>query len=235
MTIQFRCRCGTLLLAEAATAGQHVLCPTCFGPAQVPPAADSAQPPKAIDPPPGADGNAPTIVVDEVTGISSTDTFDLPIPLQSLASHHGLRRLHFKRLYVMAGMLILAALVQLIPAWHYGDWTAPVWMRAIVLLSASQIALAMWMLLVPDWSTLWVATLVAACVAALQAFALALAVATPTGDFDLLEMNDLRDLAQLWLTAMLLLSASISFACGQFSFQWRNETLTSGAAQSLVA
>jgi hypothetical protein len=130
---------------------------------------------------------------------------------------------HVRRLYAMAAALFGAAILQSIPIWCYGDSTAPVWMRAILVLAVSQTVLALWIVLVPDWSALWIATLVTAGASVSFAFALALAVATPVGEPDLLDMNDLRDLAQLWLTAMLLLSTTMSFACGQISFQWRKD------------
>jgi hypothetical protein len=138
------------------------------------------------------------------------------------ASKVGNSRL--KRLDAMAAALVGTAVVQSIPVWCYGDPTAPIWMRAILIIAVTQMVLGMWIVLVPDWSALWIATLVTAGASACFAFALAVAIATPVGQPDVLEMNDLRDLAQLWLTAMVLVSTTMSFACGQFSFQWRKET-----------
>ena len=131
---------------------------------------------------------------------------------------------HLKRLDATAAALLGTAVVQSIPVWCYGDSTAPVWMRAILILAVSQMVLGLWIVLVPDWSALWIATLVTAGASVCFAFALALAVATPLGQPDLLEINHLRDLAQLWLTAMVLVSTTMSFACGQMSFQWRKDT-----------
>jgi hypothetical protein len=142
-----------------------------------------------------------------------------PAPKESTgdAGRHAMRR-RFYRLWVV---LVAGTLVQLVPVFRYGDATAPYWMRGIVLAAFLQGACWLWMALVPDWSSLWIAMVLSAGAAAGYAFALAIAVVAPEGQIDILQMNPLRDGAQIWTMAMLVLSGGLTLACGVLSFSWR--------------
>ncbi len=88
------------------------------------------------------------------------------------------------------------------------------------MLAALQIAYACWMLLVPDWSTVWVAMLVLAAVAALYGTALGIAWVTPQGSLVPLGMLQTRAQAQLWCAAVIVLTLGLTYACGRVSHRW---------------
>ncbi len=223
MTIEFRCRCGSLLIAEPTGVAQSIRCPMCFELAEVPAAENPAQRPAAPDSPTRVVPSGEMVVAADSVAAGRWIAEGPPVGLKEILPNRIDQRPHLKRLHWTAATTIVAALVQSIPIGCYGDSAAPVWMRVTLILSASQVAFWLWAVLVPDWSTMWIATLLAAGVSTFYAFALAIAVATPAGEPDLLEMNALRDPAQLWLTAMLLVCGTMSLACGQISFQWRED------------
>ena len=121
---------------------------------------------------------------------------------------------------------MVASLVQLAPVLFYGDSSAPAWLRCLLVISLLQLTFWAWMILVPDWSSLWVATLASSGAAVFYGFVLAVAVAAPADAADLLDMNSLRASAQLWAVAMLVMCGALTIACGQLSFQWQKSTRT---------
>ena len=125
------------------------------------------------------------------------------------------------KVYVLAIQSILLALLQLVPATPFLDLrSAPDWARIAVLLAALQIAYACWMWLVPDWSTVWVAMLVLAAVAALYGTALGIAWVTPPGSPAPLGLPPARLQQQLWCGAIIAVTLALTYACGRVSYRW---------------
>ncbi len=147
----------------------------------------------------------------------------VPHPVHDLSTGDAGRRALRRRFYGLWVLLVAGTLVQLFPVFRYADATAPYWMRGIVLVAFLQGAFWLWMALVPDWSSLWIAMVLSAGAAAGYAFALAVAVVAPEGPIDILQMNQLRDEAQIWTMAMLVLSGALTLACGVLSFSWRKD------------
>jgi hypothetical protein len=125
------------------------------------------------------------------------------------------------KVIVLAIQWMLLAMFQLVPAAPVLDLrAAPDWARIAVLLAALQIAYACWMWLVPDWSTVWVAMLVLATVAALYGTALGIAWVTPQGSPLALGMPQPRVYAQLWCAAVIVVTLGLTYACGRVSYRW---------------
>ncbi len=128
--------------------------------------------------------------------------------------------------YLGAGLAVLSVF-QLAPAaGHLDVASAPDWARVLIVLAMVQLAYCAWMVLVPDWSTVWIAMLVFAVVTALYGAALGAVMFTPTGEPVLLGMDEVRQPARLWCGAILLLSGLMTYVCGRISFWWRRAYLT---------
>jgi hypothetical protein len=122
---------------------------------------------------------------------------------------------------LLAIQWMLLALFQAVPTVPVFDLvTAPAWARIVVLLAAVQIAYACWTLLVPDWSTAWVAMSVLAAVAVIYGAALGLVWVTPHGTAMPLDLPTARTQSQLWCAAVIALSLGLTYASGRMSYRW---------------
>ena len=117
--------------------------------------------------------------------------------------------------------LLLLTLFNAAPAIKFWDLSqAPDWARVVLFMTLVQVGFVAWMVILPDWSTVWVSMLVFAAVATLYGVALAIAVVTPHGRPVFLEMDDIRQSARLWCAAVVLLTCSMTYLCGRLSHQW---------------
>jgi hypothetical protein len=122
--------------------------------------------------------------------------------------------------------LALLCLFHLAPAFHYFDLSvAPGWARAVVILTLIELALVAWMVSVPDWSTVRVAMVVFAIVAALYGAALAIVVMTPRDVPIFLDLDEKRDAARLWCGAVVLLTGLMTYVAGSMGYKWRKAYL----------
>lgn len=124
--------------------------------------------------------------------------------------------------YMLAGGLAAVALLGLAPAaQHLTRLEPPLWARAVVLVSSALLVYALWLVTVPDWSTLWLGVVLTAVAAAVYAGGMGLIVSTPHDKTPPLELGDLARLAGGWsgLNAMLL--GSTSYALGRYGQSWR--------------
>ena len=99
--------------------------------------------------------------------------------------------------------------------------TAPGWARAAVLIAALQALVLLWMLAVPDFSSVWVAMLVFAGVAAVYALATSMALAAPPGKPLPLQLGEVRRTAGTWCGAVLALNALGTYLAGRLSTRWQ--------------
>jgi hypothetical protein len=121
----------------------------------------------------------------------------------------------------LGAALVVLSLVHLAPAArHLAITSAPDWARAVILVALLELAFAAWMVLVPDWSTVWATMIVLALVATLYGAALAVAILTPPGTPAVLEMDDIRQSARLWCSVVIVLTCALTYLYGRFSFKW---------------
>ena len=119
--------------------------------------------------------------------------------------------------------LVLLSFFQAVPAaGHLDVAAAPGWARAVLFVASLQLAYAVWMVLVPDWSTVWVNMLVLTVVATLYAIVVAVSVMARQGEPLLLQLDEVRPKARLWCSAVLLLVLLMTYLCGRTSFAWRS-------------
>jgi hypothetical protein len=115
------------------------------------------------------------------------------------------------------------ALLQAVPILSILRLPAPPdWVWIVVLLTAVQIAYACWTLLVPDWSTAWVAMLVLAAVAAVYGTALGVVWVTPRGTAVPLGLPPATAESQLWCAGVIALTLGLTYACGRTSYRWHS-------------
>lgn len=117
------------------------------------------------------------------------------------------------------------SLLTMTPAAYYFDHGAtPGWAQVVLLVSLLQLAYALWLALVPDWSSLWVASLSLSLVATLYATGVAI-TATARPDSKLL--LDLAELLRtqgskpaLWCLTIVLLASLLAYLAGLTSYRW---------------
>lgn len=244
MPIVVRCPTGHLLQVAERHAGREIRCPKCQGTTVVPPLA--APPQVEIEPKGGDDstGNAkppplpPPLPARAPDAVPPPMAIELGGPDAPLAAAlesavspptPQLRRrgyqadvAHKQTVYWLAAGLLLLALFQAAPVVRHGNLgAAPDWARWALLIALVELAYVAWMATLPDWSTAWVAMMLCAAVAALYALALGAAVVTPRGRSVLFEMDDVRDAARYWCSAVILLTFLLAYACGHAAVSWR--------------
>ena len=108
------------------------------------------------------------------------------------------------------------------PVWdHLNLATAPDWARIVLLLAALEAFYILWMLLTPDWASVWVVTLIFALVATLYGMATAVAMASPLDQPLPLELGPLRRVAPRCCGSVALCTLLAAYLCGHMSATWR--------------
>lgn len=157
---------------------------------------------------------------------AATSPSSAPKARAASAQHAGYEPDVDKRwtVYYLATAMALFSVFCMLPAlgyWNLGS--APAWARAVLLLSLLQLAYVVWVVSVPDWSTLWVSMIVFTIVAALYGIAMTVALTTPLDQNQnmLLEMADIRSKAPLWCGGVVLLAFLLAYFCGRAAARWR--------------
>jgi hypothetical protein len=134
--------------------------------------------------------------------------------------------------YQLAAAMILASLFSLTPAVldvaeHFRTIDSPGvsrWVFLLLLASIVQIAYAVYLVQMPDWSTVWVVSLVTLALA--MVYAMLVGVLMLSGaQSELVQLLGLEDQlsgnrAAGWCTIMLSLSCLLAYATGQVSVRW---------------
>lgn len=140
---------------------------------------------------------------------------------RSLAEQAGRKRMI--RVYLLALGLLVVTLAGLAPAaMHLDPFTAPGWARVVWLVAILQVGYIFWMIILPDWSTVWVGSILFGVSAAFYALAW-MVIALSAGDVPLpfqLEQLD-RSSAGLWCGIQILALGLMSLICARFSGLWR--------------
>lgn len=124
--------------------------------------------------------------------------------------------------YLLATGLAAVVIISSVPAVpHWNLAAAPGWARAIWLLAAVQLAYVVWMVALPDWSTVWVGMWLFAVSAAVYAMIFVVVAFTERGRPIMLSLEDVRSNATGWCAIMVLLMSLMSYVSGRVSMAWR--------------
>jgi hypothetical protein len=146
---------------------------------------------------------------------------DGPKPLEGYQADPG----KVQTVYMLAAALAALTIFAAVPALKHLNFTdAPGWARAVLILSALQLVYVVWMVSLPDWSTVYIGMIVFAMVSAAYGVAWALVAFTPEArPINFLDLDSVRRSAAGWCLVVLLLGALCTYACGRFSGRWRRE------------
>lgn len=126
---------------------------------------------------------------------------------------------------LFAAAMVAAALFGIIPVFKYwSDGVLPAWLIAIVGLSCLEVALAVWLMSLPDWSMLTMGAVACGLVAAAYASGLAMVITNQSAGSLPLDLIDVRNTAGGWCTGNALAWGMISYAMFRSSRLWRRNT-----------
>jgi hypothetical protein len=122
----------------------------------------------------------------------------------------------------LALAVAMLALFQILPVVVQGDvLQGPVWTRMVALLVVVQLAAAVQLATIPDWSTTRATLFLIAAVATGYGLVLGMLLVAPKGGNLLWDLSDVRDKAPLWCIASLLLLGLLIYAVGTVAHRWR--------------
>jgi hypothetical protein len=131
------------------------------------------------------------------------------------------KRLHL--VYMLAAALGIAAMLAAIPAAPRVHQTpVPQWVQIVLMISAMQIILALWIASIPDASTMWIGTIGCIATAALYGAGMGVVLMAPAGGPMLFDLYDVRHTAGGWCAGNVFLQAGLAYVFGQTSHRWRN-------------
>jgi hypothetical protein len=104
---------------------------------------------------------------------------------------------------------------------HWQLAAAPAWARIVLLVAAAQLVYIAWLVLLPDWSTVWVGMVLFALVGAGYAAAMAMVGSVPQSMPPLLGLAGGGASAAAWCGANVVVMGLLSFACGRLATQWQ--------------
>lgn len=134
--------------------------------------------------------------------------------------------------YYLAAAMAALSLYCIAPAVsHLNLGAAPNWARVVVLLSLLQLAYAVWLASIPDWSTLRSSMVIFTVVAALYGLTMTVALSTPAENPLPLDLTEVRRQAVLWCAGVVLLASLLAYGCGRAAWRWRR-TLESFSARA---
>jgi len=186
-----------------------------------------------VSPPPRATGASQTASASEVVSPASTllvaassaasARLNPSIPVASPAPRPmRLDRHWIQTVYWLAFALAAVTLFSAAPAMrHLNLLAAPTWARVMLLVATLQFAYIIWMVLVPDWSTVWIGMIVFAVVAAMYGMMVLAAWLTAAGNPLPFELAGSRATVAGWSAAVTLMNGLMIYVCGRISAAWR--------------
>jgi len=118
--------------------------------------------------------------------------------------------------------LLMAIGFTTIPALQYYELSeAPGWANAIWIISALQFVYVCWIVLLPDWSTVWVGMVLFALSAGLYALCFGIVLFSPVDKEIILQLDMIRSKAPGWCVCIVLLMGMMSFLCSRLANKWR--------------
>lgn len=214
MPLEIRCPLGHAIVVPASHVGTRYRCPVCYQIATIP-----------VDPPPD---EAQRPEASQSVGALRRDVEPEPLPparQPATARRPRAGEANFRAIVhaISIGMLLLAGLqaLPIISAWQ--SEPRPLWMWLLLLLVSGQSAYALWLALIPDWTTLRVAMVALALVASIYSALAALVVCAPRSSSLLFELDDVREPARLWCSVVMVLATIVTYSAGHASFAWRRQ------------
>ncbi len=109
----------------------------------------------------------------------------------------------------------------------------PIWARVSMLIGTWQLGLAVWIMTIPDWSTLRVMLWSYALLAAFHGGLFAVTLATPSGEILPWDLTEIRSSAIPWTGGMAFFCVLAAYASGTLMSRWRKQVRkTQRASQS---
>lgn len=125
------------------------------------------------------------------------------------------------------GVAFAAGALAILGAWPalaaVGRSPARAWMWIVLGMSLMELAYALWLAGLPDWSTLWVGRWLALAWSAIYALALLAALAMPVSNALPLGLDEVRSGLALWAATLATLHAVLAAAAGWIAVRWRRE------------
>jgi hypothetical protein len=232
MNRKYRCLCGRTLIVPSRFTGLELHCPHCQAPFRIAEATDALRPEPRPEPRPAIPG-------------PSAHAASIEFPAAELSREDaGPGRpgyepdLGKRELVIAVGIaVLLTAMLGCVPAiWelkeHFQAVASPGvarWTYGVFFLALLQLAYALYLMQLPDWSSLWVVTSMLLLVAAGYALILgALLARNPEGTF--VRMLDLSDdlvggRAATWCLVMLTVTGLLAVGTGRLATTWRRDVL----------
>ena len=215
MPFHVTCVCGRLTVVPDDQGGRVLYCARCDRELQVP-VIDAPLPPpipRAVNP-----DDMPVII--EVESDARTTPSSA-----GHAARHAVRWL----VAGIASVALFSALPLLISVWESQGEEATVylerWALGILLVGLLQLAYIVYLIQVPDWSSVWVVSLVTLLIAAVYAGLMGVRLLASSGNqvMKFLELDGNRFTSGQeagWCLIMLLLTGALSYAAGRFATRW---------------
>lgn len=250
MPIRFVCPFGHPLVVPDERAGKRGRCPVCRQRLIIPTPDDNSpalerlpwkrawpDEPIAVD---GSDANTeggtgggPSSGSNPLTHESPAGSIDAP-PVPALTNvfarleseqfqfaHDG-RRAWRARLLAVA--LLALAIFSAAPAFAYLDGASTAaWCWIVLIVSGLVGTVALAVLWLPDWSTLWIATWLTGLSAAAYFVALSAAIVAPADRPLPIGLEVVRTSAAGWSGLLVLLSSALGYGCARLSGSWRGD------------
>jgi len=185
-------------------------------------------PPPSLVPPPVADRIADRITVPRNPSQGKSRLKPEPPPRwvgRMKSGYDHVYRADAKQIemvYWLAAILLFAVVFGAAPALrHWQLAEAPVWARIVLLVAAAQLVYIAWLVLMPDWSTIWVGMVLFALVGAGYGASMALVGSMPQGKLPPMGLAGAGSSAAAWCGANVLVMGLLSFACGRLATKWR--------------
>ncbi len=125
--------------------------------------------------------------------------------------------------YVLAMVQAVLTIVVAAPALqHLGLRAVPGWAWIVLLLAALELLYVLWVVSLPDWSTVWLGALVFGLTAGVHALGFALCVTTAVENRPL-GLDRLSSVTTGWCGTIAILCAGMAAACVWISSPWRSE------------
>lgn len=128
----------------------------------------------------------------------------------------------------VVGTFWIAALIALVAAFSSTPAlkklsldVAPIWAWVVLFCTAIQAAYVAYLITIPDWSTLWIGTVLFTALAAMYGAAMGIVFAAAPEQLAWFELTDVRRGARTWCAAHVLLLGILAYACGRMSTTWR--------------
>ncbi len=215
MPFHVTCVCGQRLVVPDDRSGDVVRCTACARELAIP-EVQAPLPPPVPDAP--ADDGRPAIRIDMTIGARPSARVD---PGRRLARTIG---------WCLALLSAISVLPVAIALWRSHSIALERWALGLLILAALQLSYAVYLVQLPDWSSMRVVSIVTLGIAALYAVLAGMRMLAAPGNSVLealeLEGNLFSSRQQiLWCFAMMLLTSSLSYLAGRASGRWSREAL----------